>query len=171
MDCYLANMQIETSYGEKFYDYHKLFSVKAATALREFKVNIDWGVKDNDLLSLLAPHARPDVCKICHAIDHATKFCPLFSMNQDRLDLSRRKVQYSDRTDRRGRTRIVHDGKEVCNNYNSLKSCVRSACSFPHICNSCFLNYTVFNCNKTSSSAHQKNNSGKRMSTVSEQKK
>lgn len=39
-------MQIETSYGEKFYDYHKLLSAKAATALREFKVKIDWGVKD-----------------------------------------------------------------------------------------------------------------------------
>jgi hypothetical protein len=96
-------MQIETIYGEKMYDYHKLFSAKAATALREFKVKIDWGVKDNGL-TLLAPHARPDVCRICHAIDHAINFCPLFSMNQDRLDLSRRKVQYSDCTNRRGRT-------------------------------------------------------------------
>ena len=34
LDCYLANiMQIETSYGENCYDYHKLFSAKAATAL------------------------------------------------------------------------------------------------------------------------------------------
>jgi hypothetical protein len=81
-------MQIETSYGEKCYEYHKLFSAKAATALLEFKVKIDWGVKDNDLLTLLAPHARPDVCRICHAIDHATKLFPLFSMKQDRLDLS-----------------------------------------------------------------------------------
>ena len=70
-------MQIETSYGEKFYDYHKLFSAKAATALREFKVKIDRGVKNNDLLTPLAPHARPDVCKICHAIYHATNLCPL----------------------------------------------------------------------------------------------
>ena len=134
MDCYLANiMQIETSYGEKIDDYHKLFSAKATTALREIKVKSDWGVTDNDLLTLLAPHARPDVSKICHTIDHKTNFCPLFSMNQDRLDLSRRKVQYSDRTDRRGRTRIVHDGKEVFNNYNSLRGCVRSACWFAHI--------------------------------------
>ena len=77
LDCYLANMQIETSYGEKCCEYQKLFSAKAATALREFKVKIDWGVKDNDL-TLLAPHARPDVCRICHAIDHATKFFPTF---------------------------------------------------------------------------------------------
>ena len=147
------------------------FLPKPQLPFREFKVQIDWGVTDNDLLTLLAPHARPDVCKICHAIDHATNFCPLFSMNQDCLDLPRRKVQYSDRTDRRGRTRIVHDGKEVYNNYNSLRCCVRSARSFAHICNSCFLNHTVFNCNTTSSSAHQKNNSGKRMSTVSEEKK
>ena len=78
LDCYLANMQIETSYGEKIDDYHKLFSVKATTALREIKVKSDWGVTDNDLLTLLAPHARPDVCKICHTIDHETNFCPLF---------------------------------------------------------------------------------------------
>jgi hypothetical protein len=43
-------------------------------------------------LILLAPHARPDVCKICHAIDHATNCCPLFSINQDRHDLFRRRV-------------------------------------------------------------------------------
>ena len=126
---------------------------------------------ESNILILLAPHARSDVCKICHAIDHATNLYPLFSINQDRHDLSRRRVQYSDRTDRRGRARIVHDGKEVCNNYNSLKGCVRSACSFAHICNSCFLSHTVFNCDKTSSSAHPKNNSGKRMSAVSEEKK
>jgi len=40
-------MQIKTSYGEKLYDYHKLFSAKAATALRECKVKIDWGIKDS----------------------------------------------------------------------------------------------------------------------------
>jgi hypothetical protein len=42
LDFYLANiMQIETSYGENFYDYYKLFSAKAATALRESKVKIE----------------------------------------------------------------------------------------------------------------------------------
>ena len=66
---------------------------------------------------------------------------------------------------------IAHDGTEVCNNYNSLRGCVRSAYSFARICNSCFLNHTVFICNKTSSSAHPKNNSDKRMSAVSEEKK
>jgi hypothetical protein len=54
-------------------------SADIATALREFKVKIDWGVTDNDLLTLLAPHARPDVCRMCHAIDHATNCCPLVS--------------------------------------------------------------------------------------------
>ena len=82
LDCYPVNiLQIETSYGEKFYESDKLFSAKAATALREFKVKIDWGVKDNDLLTLSAPHTRPDACRICHAIDHVTNFCLLFSMN------------------------------------------------------------------------------------------
>ena len=138
-DCYLANiMQIKTSYGEKFYDYHKLISAKAATAFANVRSKL---TGESTILILLAPYARPDVFKICHAIDHATNFCPHFSINQDRHDLSRRRVQYSDRTDRRGRARIVHDGKEVCNNYNSLKGCVRSACSVAHICNSYFLNH------------------------------
>ena len=57
-------MQNETSYGDKLYDYHKLFSAKAATALREFKVKIDrggGGGGKNNYLTPLAPHARPDV--------------------------------------------------------------------------------------------------------------
>jgi hypothetical protein len=98
--------------GEKFCDYYKLFSAKAATARRESKVKIDWEVKDNDLLTILAPHARPDVCRICHAIDHAINFFPLFSMNQDRLDLSRRKVQYSDRIDKKEEHVLFMKGKK-----------------------------------------------------------
>jgi hypothetical protein len=98
--------------GEKFCDYYKLFSAKAATARRESKVKIDWEVKDNDLLTMLAPHARPDVCRICHAIDHAINFCSLFSMNQDRLDLSRRKVQYSDRIDKKEEHVLFMKGKK-----------------------------------------------------------
>ncbi|CAG2241264.1 unnamed protein product [Mytilus edulis] len=79
LDCYLANiLQIESSYGEKIYEYHKLFAAKAATALRDFKVKFDWGVKDNDILTLLAPHARPEVCRLCYAIDHGTNCLPSF---------------------------------------------------------------------------------------------
>ena len=57
-----------------FYEYHTLFSAKAVTALCKFKVKIDWRGKYNDLVTLLAPHARQDVCRICHAIDHVTNF-------------------------------------------------------------------------------------------------
>ncbi|CAG2238195.1 unnamed protein product [Mytilus edulis] len=102
LDCYLANiLQIESSYGEKFYEYHKLFAAKAATALRDFKVKFDWGVKDNDILTLLAPHARPEVCRLCYAIDHGTNFCPLSSQSVERSTYPRNRPS-SDRVDRRG---------------------------------------------------------------------
>ncbi|CAG2249582.1 unnamed protein product [Mytilus edulis] len=121
LDCYLANiLQIESSYGEKFYEYHKLFAAKAATALRDFKVKFDWGVKDNDILTLLAPHARPEVCRLCYAIDHGTNFCPLSSQSVERSTYPKNRPS-SDRVDRRGRTRVLHDGKEVCNNYNTAR--------------------------------------------------
>lgn len=167
LDCYLANiLQIESSYGEKFYEYHKLFAAKAATALRDFKVKFDWGVKDNDILTLLAPHARPEVCRLCYAIDHGTNFCPLSSQSVERSTYPRNRPS-SDRVDRRGRTRVLHDGKEVCNNYNTARGCARPGCSLTHICSSCFAFHSAFNCNKDT----QRNKSSRGSTTINENTK
>ena len=43
LDAYVADLiQIHNSYGDKFYDYHKLFSTKPATFLREKHIKVDW---------------------------------------------------------------------------------------------------------------------------------
>ena len=44
------SINIHTFYGENLYDYHKIFSAKAATLLREKRVKVDWSERDWDVL-------------------------------------------------------------------------------------------------------------------------
>ena len=39
--------------------------------------------------------------------------------------------------DRHGRLRQVHKVKEICNNFNGVRDCTKSLCSFLHICIKC----------------------------------
>lgn len=41
-------------YGERFYEYHKLFSLRSASALAVHKIKVDWSVRDRDLVQLIA---------------------------------------------------------------------------------------------------------------------
>lgn len=43
LDAYESDLiQIHKFYGDKFYDYHNLFSTKAVTILREKHIKVDW---------------------------------------------------------------------------------------------------------------------------------
>lgn len=53
----------------------------AATVLSDIKVECDWGVKDNDIITLLAAQAGPDVCRLCYAINQGTNVCLLSSQS------------------------------------------------------------------------------------------
>lgn len=77
LDMYEANIiDIFNVYGDRFYEYHKLFSLKSASALAIHKIKVDWSVRDRDLIQLIASRARS--CSICSEVSHNTKFCPSF---------------------------------------------------------------------------------------------
>ncbi|CAG2245618.1 TMC [Mytilus edulis] len=111
-------IDISNFYGDRFYDYHKLFSAKSAALLRERRIKVDWSKRDRDLLSLIVAGGNVNVCKICNLVDHTTAFCPMqTSMTyQDYPDKVSRQV---DTTDKLGRKKIYHSGREVCNNFNT----------------------------------------------------
>ncbi|VDI23781.1 Hypothetical predicted protein [Mytilus galloprovincialis] len=141
-------IDISNFYGDRFYDYHKLFSAKSAALLRERRIKVDWSKRDRDLLSLIVAGGNVNVCKICNLVDHTTAFCPMqTSMTyQDYPDKVSRQV---DTTDKLGRKKIYHSGREVCNNFNTSRGCTRSFCHFSHICSRCKVaGHTLLSCQK-----------------------
>ena len=50
-------VEIYNVYGDKFYEYHKLFSLKSVNALSLHKLKLDWSVRDRDILQLVSSGA------------------------------------------------------------------------------------------------------------------
>ena len=68
LDAYAEDIvDISNFYGSKFYDYHKMFSAKAAALLTKLKKKVDC-----DILSLIAAGVKINVCKLCSMSDHTT---------------------------------------------------------------------------------------------------
>ena len=127
--------------GLSFYEYHRAFSARAA-ALLSYKRKINWAIRDNDLYcSIFAGH-RANACTICNGLGHCTEFCPQTSSTSKKTNFSYRgdntgPALPSTSHDKQGRPRIVVQGKEVCNNFNSPGGCKKFNCNFTHACLSC----------------------------------
>jgi hypothetical protein len=66
LDAYAEDIvDISNFYGPKCYDYHKMFSAKAAALLTKLKKKVDWSKRDRDILSLIATGVKVNVCKLC----------------------------------------------------------------------------------------------------------
>lgn len=138
LDRYEANIiQISNVYGHKFYEYHTQFSARAAAALADCNIKIDWSIKDNSLLTMVAGNANVVSCQLCSATSHSTSFCPLVaSKAHPHLKGPISSSTLPKDTDKYGRPRKSHNGNEICNNFNSGK-CTRKNCSFSHLCHKC----------------------------------
>ena len=55
-------IDIYNFFGSKCYDYHKLFSSKAAVLLREKRVKVDWLKRDRDIISLISSVSQEPSC-------------------------------------------------------------------------------------------------------------
>lgn len=145
LDAYEEDIiEISNFYGQKFYDYHKLFSAKAATLLQDKHIKVDWSKRDRDLLSLIGAGVDINVCKLCNMIDHSSKFCPLQLAGKNRNEVMSAQTGQSglryvnQTTDKRGRNRSFHNGREICNNFNTSDGCKHfGRCTFLHICLKC----------------------------------
>ena len=143
LDLYEADIgNIFEHYGNIFYQYHVQFSKQAAVYL-EKGIKVDWSKRHKDLFQLLVGGVKTKSCDHCGQADHQSPFCPTqidqsFPSGFKNLSDSA-KVDYKrdQNHDKRGRLRVMHKGKEICNNFNSVKGCTSAACSFLHICNKC----------------------------------
>lgn len=123
--------------GTIFYEYHKMFSARAAALLLNHGIKVDWSVRDNELYCKLFAGRRANACTLCSSMAHATDFCPLSTGPRGMKRNNVAATSRSDNTDIQGRPRKFHAGTEVCNNFNTPKGCTRYMCKFAHICSTC----------------------------------
>ncbi|CAC5413592.1 unnamed protein product [Mytilus coruscus] len=137
LDAYEENIiEISNFYGQKFYDYHKLFSARAATLLQEKQIKVDWIKRDSDLMILIRAGVEINICKLCHMVGHDTKFCPL--QPSEESVSTQHLMRNGGHSDIRGRKRFYHNGKEICNNFNSMSCSNKDGrCLFLHMCSNC----------------------------------
>jgi hypothetical protein len=138
LDRYEGNIvEISNVYGPKFYDYHTQFSARAAAALHDLNIKVDWSIRDNSLLSMVVGNARVNACNLCNSTSHTGSFCPLLRIKPSQYQILKNTQSInSDKEDKYGRSRKTHDGVEICNNFNSGK-CTRKNCFYSHICKVC----------------------------------
>ena len=63
--------------GNRFYDYHKAFSAKAAALQHQIQGEVDWSIRDNGLFCPSFAGVSINVCELCASIYHASDFCTL----------------------------------------------------------------------------------------------
>ncbi|KAL3882479.1 hypothetical protein ACJMK2_028816 [Sinanodonta woodiana] len=121
-------IKISNAYGDIFYDYHNVYSTQAAIALRDYKAT----------LQLLIGDRKSKSCNICNSVSHFTDYCPqTMRTATPMINLAnRRKIDI----DKYGWPRQMMDGKELCNNFNSICGCHHTTCQFLHTYNQCRAN-------------------------------
>ncbi len=147
--------------GSFFYDYHNAFSLKADQYETE-NIPVDWASIDTKLYLTTFSGLRTISCEVCANPNHTQRFCPLNQGhgNNDETHVSSRRhfstsgssssVPYGGSTvDKYGRPRIYRNGREVCNNYNSVGCTVRHAPAGPaHVCSICNGSHPAHQCNR-----------------------
>ena len=141
-----------TSYGGKgFYEYHKQFSSKAAAYLKYYNTKVDWSLRNNRLFCNIFASHKPITCNLCHSTDHTAGFCPelLLEKNQrSHKDNSQNAFSQNQTIDMYGRLKRFFQGKEICNNFNGERGCVRPACNRAHVCFTCNKEHSQLSCSQ-----------------------
>ena len=160
LDLYLQHiLDISNSFpGSTFYDYHRQFSSKAASAL-QYGTKVDWSMLDTTLFCKVTAGHKVHACDLCNSIIHSTAFCPL---NLDKPGYTRPMAPSfrnsrgamtggsgNRATDIIGRSRLFHAGQEICNNFNAVGGCTKGRCWFHHICRLCKGSHSAVNCSSS----------------------
>jgi len=143
LELYLTHI-IETAqiWPSKFFEYHKMFSAKCAIMLLQHNIKIDWSRGDIDLRQKICAGSRVNSCSKCNSTLHTTSMCP--------KKVGSNFPVFSKTFDTLGRDISYHDGRQVCNNFNWARGCVKPYCQYSHVCKQCkSTTHGKFNCNKS----------------------
>lgn len=135
--------------GRGFYEYHRQFSLQAASHLRYNNIMVDWSVRNNSLFCNIFANLRPNTCNHCNSTLHLSGFCP---SNVQKATVGVYNIQgYKGNKsefvkDSYGRSRVYHLGKEICNNYNGDRGCKAFRCNNFHVCIICKKDHSQRDC-------------------------
>jgi hypothetical protein len=145
--------------GSSFYEYHKAFSARAAAMLLNYNIKINWAHKDTNLFCMTFAGQSAIACNMCKSKAHTTLFCPQ-SSDKPKHNTSYRGYGSNvggNNMDVKGRPKLLHLGKEICNNLNEREGCPRSSdCYFSHVCSKCRKpRHGAFQCALVLNTVHQ----------------
>ena len=127
--------------GAGFYDYHKQFSAKAASYLKNHNWKLDWSKRDSQLYSNIFTNYKSNCCQHCYSVSHLSDFCPRILQESKSTFYGPVSNNYSNKrsgsSDSYGRQKYYMKGEEICNNFNGNKGCFRNRCNNLHVCIGC----------------------------------
>ena len=127
--------------GAGFYDYHKQFSAKAASYLKNHNWKVDWSKRDSQLYSNIFTNYKSNCCQHCYSVSHLSDFCPRILQENKSAFYGPASNNYPNKrsgsSDSYGRQKHYMKGEEICNNFNGNKGCFRSRCNNLHVCIGC----------------------------------
>ena len=127
--------------GAGFYDYHKQFSAKAASYLKNHNWRLDWSKRDSQLYSNIFTNYKSNCCQHCYSVSHLSDFCPRILQENKSTFYGPASNIYSNKrsgsSDSYDRQKHYMKGEEICNNFNGNKGCFRSRCNNLHVCIGC----------------------------------
>jgi hypothetical protein len=152
--------------GSYFYEYHVAFARKAEQYEAQ-NIHVDWSACDTKLYLTTFSGLRSASCDKCRSTCHTTAFCPTSlslpkqTGDEERLPKTSTSQSSRNRTDRQGRVRKFHQGKEICNNFNQAGcDSLHMNSNIAHICDTCKMEgHPAFKC--PSKSLKQTNTSKK----------
>ena len=144
-------VNMATRYDNGFYEYHRSFSLNAASQLRYNNTPIDWSIRDNNLFCNIFANRTPNVCQHCQSTLHSTDFCP--TLTRSTPNFNRPSADGNSKSQAGGfnygnphETREMHGDKVICFKYNSLVGCSFLNCFFAHVCTICKQPHPKYNC-------------------------
>lgn len=134
--------------GTHFYDYHVQFAKKAEEYESRMKVPVDWSLKNTSLYLEVFAGLKSRTCDICHQTDHTSGFCPSNNSGPtSHLTSQSRFTSHGEQASltfgnsyNRGTPKRYHNGKEICNKFNSDIGCTWNHNNFfkiIHVCANC----------------------------------
>ncbi|CAG2257425.1 unnamed protein product [Mytilus edulis] len=104
-----------------------MFSAKCSIMLQEHNIKIDWSRGDLELRQMVCAGSTVNMCNFCSSTLHKSSMCGKSRGYQNS------KIQPTQ--DKYGRDIVVHDGMQICNNFNQPKGCVKPYCRYAHVIN------------------------------------
>ena len=105
--------------GAGFYDYHKQFSEKAASYLKNHNWKLDWSKRDSQLYRNIFTNYKSNSCQHCHSVSHLSDFCPKILQDNNITYFGSASNHYSYKSS--GTSDLHGKREEICNNLNGNK--------------------------------------------------